>query len=77
MCMTSNFAPTALVLHIWADDDNSKEYHEESDEYHDVEDEYYDADEWIEGYILIGAISTWNADRNFGIITLLDDYSSM
>ena len=60
----------------WADDDEEEEYEEDEDEYEDDDgDVYYDADEWSEGDTLVGALSYWNNERNYGIIIVLDDYS--
>ena len=57
----------------WADKDDEDE---NEDEYEDDDnDYYYDADEWSEGDILVGALTFWNYERNYGIIVVLDDYS--
>ena len=62
----------ADVYEYWNDEiENNYE-----DEYEDDDDDvYYDADEWSEGDILVGALTYWNYERNYGIIVVLDDYS--
>ena len=63
----------------WADDDDQQ--YDESEDYDDDDDdddEYYDAgeSEWAEGQILVGSLKIWNQERNYGVIVVLDDYTT-
>jgi hypothetical protein len=65
----------------WAEEDDDDQQYFESDDYDDDEDddgdkEYYDADEWSEGQILVGSLNIWNQDRNYGVIVVVDDYTT-
>jgi hypothetical protein len=62
----------------WAEDDDDDQQYYESEDYDDDDDddEYYDADEWSEGQILVGSLKIWNEDRNYGVIVVVDDYTT-
>jgi hypothetical protein len=62
----------------WADNDDDQQYSESEDydDDDDGDDEYYDADEWSEGQILVGSLKIWNQDRNYGVIVVVDDYTT-
>ena len=63
----------------WAEDDDDDQQYYESKDYDDDDDdddEYCDASEWAEGQILVGSIRLWNEDRNYGVILVVDDYTT-
>jgi hypothetical protein len=60
----------------WAEDDDDDQQYYESENDDDDDDEYYDADEWSEGQILVGSLKIWNEDRNYGVIVVVDDYTT-
>jgi hypothetical protein len=66
---------------IWAEEDDDDQQYNESEDYDDDDDdddEYYDAgeSEWAEGQILVGSLKIWNQERNYGVIVVLDDYTT-